>query len=162
MRLLFKRIVNFTGKLLQNCKQLECEIFRILLKHVSHDLSMLFEFSYNYIFINIVSMSSLTNISPLAKISSQILFLFANGFITKFYRHPETIERIPLLLSSCQNTTFLAMETVLKGFNTLCLNCDFTSLILASFTSVDGLSISTCFFVERRSLIGYFLSVLIY
>ena len=32
-RLLFKKITNFTGKLLQNYKQLECEIFRKLLKH---------------------------------------------------------------------------------------------------------------------------------
>ena len=97
-------------------------------------------------------MSSLANISPLAKTSSQILFLFANGFITKFYRHPETIESIPLLLSSCQNTTFLAMEPVLKVFNTFCLNCDFISLILASFTSVDGLRISTCFFLLRDAV----------
>ena len=36
-RLLFKKIANFTGKLLQNCKQLECKIFRILLKHLIFD-----------------------------------------------------------------------------------------------------------------------------
>ena len=34
-RLLFKKIVNFTAKLQQNYKYLECEISRIVLKHVS-------------------------------------------------------------------------------------------------------------------------------
>ena len=34
--LLFKKMENFTGKLLQNYKQLEREIFRILLKHASN------------------------------------------------------------------------------------------------------------------------------
>ena len=33
-RLLFKKTANFTDKLLQNDKQLECEIFRIFLKHI--------------------------------------------------------------------------------------------------------------------------------
>ena len=41
-RLLFKKIANFTGKLLQNYKQLECEIFRILLKHLSDHVTMFF------------------------------------------------------------------------------------------------------------------------
>ena len=34
IRLLFKKIADFTDKLLQNQKQVECEVFRILLKHV--------------------------------------------------------------------------------------------------------------------------------
>ena len=34
-RLLFKKIENCTGKLLQNYKYLECKILRTLLKHVS-------------------------------------------------------------------------------------------------------------------------------
>ena len=38
----FKNIANFRGKLLQHYKQLECEIFMILLKHVSDHLSVLF------------------------------------------------------------------------------------------------------------------------
>ena len=33
-RLLFERTEKFTSKLMQNYKQLECEIFKILLKHV--------------------------------------------------------------------------------------------------------------------------------
>ena len=41
-RLHFKKITDFTGKLLQNYKYLECEIFRILLKQVSDHLSVLF------------------------------------------------------------------------------------------------------------------------
>ena len=44
-RLLFRKLVNFTGELLQNYKWLECEIFRILLKHVSDHLSVLFHFA---------------------------------------------------------------------------------------------------------------------
>ena len=44
-RLLFKKITNFTGKLLQNYTWLECDIFRILLKHVSDHLSVLFQFA---------------------------------------------------------------------------------------------------------------------
>ena len=44
-RLLFKKIANFTGKLLQNYKQLESEIFRILLKHLSDHLPVLFQFT---------------------------------------------------------------------------------------------------------------------
>ena len=43
-RLLFEKIPNFTGKLMQNYKYLESEIFRILLKHVSDHLSVLFQF----------------------------------------------------------------------------------------------------------------------
>ena len=39
------KIANSTGKLLQNYKQLECEILRILLKHVSDHLSVLFQFA---------------------------------------------------------------------------------------------------------------------
>ena len=31
----FKKIANFLGKLLQNYKQMECKIFRILLKRVT-------------------------------------------------------------------------------------------------------------------------------
>ena len=42
-RLLFKEKANLTGKLLQNYKYLECEIFRILLKHVNDDLSVPFQ-----------------------------------------------------------------------------------------------------------------------
>ena len=38
-RVLFKKMANFTGELLQSYKQLEGEIFRILLKHVSNPLS---------------------------------------------------------------------------------------------------------------------------
>ena len=44
-RLVFKKIVNFKGKLLQNYKWLECEIFRILLKHVNDHLSVFFQFA---------------------------------------------------------------------------------------------------------------------
>ena len=40
-RLLFKKIANFKGKLLENYKQMECEIFKILLKYVSDHLSVL-------------------------------------------------------------------------------------------------------------------------
>ena len=36
-RLLFKKKANLTGKLLQNCKYLECENFRIILKHANLD-----------------------------------------------------------------------------------------------------------------------------
>ena len=43
--LLFKKMENFTGKLLQNYKQLEREIFRILLKHTINHLSVLFKFA---------------------------------------------------------------------------------------------------------------------
>ena len=43
-KLLFKNVANFTGKLLQNFKKMECEIFRILLKHVNGHLSVLFQF----------------------------------------------------------------------------------------------------------------------
>ena len=43
-KLLFKNVANFTGKLLQNFKQMECEISRILLKHVNGHLSVLFQF----------------------------------------------------------------------------------------------------------------------
>ena len=46
----FKKIVNFSGKLLQHYKQLECEIFRLLLKHVSDHLSVLFQFVWLHIF----------------------------------------------------------------------------------------------------------------
>ena len=42
-RLLFKEIADFTGKLLENYKLLECKVFRVLLKHVSDHLSVLFE-----------------------------------------------------------------------------------------------------------------------
>ena len=41
----FKKIANFTGKLLQNYKTLDCEIFGIILKHVSDDLSVFFQFA---------------------------------------------------------------------------------------------------------------------
>ena len=44
-RLLFKKIANFTGKLLQNYKSLESEIFRILSKHVSEHLSLFSQFA---------------------------------------------------------------------------------------------------------------------
>ena len=44
-RLLFKKIANFTSKLVQNYKWLECEIFRIFLKDVSEHLSVLFQFA---------------------------------------------------------------------------------------------------------------------
>ena len=37
------KIANFTGKLLENYKWLECEIFRILLKYVSDHLSVHFQ-----------------------------------------------------------------------------------------------------------------------
>ena len=46
----FKKIANFVGKLLQHYKQLECEIFRLLLKHVSDHLSVLFQFAWLDIF----------------------------------------------------------------------------------------------------------------
>ena len=41
----FQKIANLTGKLLQNYKQLEGEIFMILLKHVSGHLLVLFQFA---------------------------------------------------------------------------------------------------------------------
>ena len=44
-RLLFKKIANFTGILLQDHKQLESGIFRILLKHRIGHLSVLFQFA---------------------------------------------------------------------------------------------------------------------
>ena len=44
-RLLLIKIANFTDTLLQNYKQLECEILRILLKQVSDHLSVLFQFA---------------------------------------------------------------------------------------------------------------------
>ena len=43
--LLFQKIANFTGKLLQNYMYVECEIFGILLKHVSDHLSVLYQFA---------------------------------------------------------------------------------------------------------------------
>ena len=42
-RLLFKKIANFTGKLLQNYKWLEYKIFGILSKQVSDHLSVIFK-----------------------------------------------------------------------------------------------------------------------
>ena len=39
------KIADFTGKLLQNHKYLECEIFRILLKYVSDQLSVFSQFA---------------------------------------------------------------------------------------------------------------------
>ena len=48
-RLLFKKIASFTGKLLQNYKQLECEIFRTFLKHASNHLSVIFQFARLYL-----------------------------------------------------------------------------------------------------------------
>ena len=45
----FKEIVNFMGKILQTCKQLECEIFRVFFKHLSDDLSVSFEFAWLYL-----------------------------------------------------------------------------------------------------------------
>ena len=44
-RILFKKIANFTGKLLQNYKYFECKIFRILFRHVSDHLSVLIQFA---------------------------------------------------------------------------------------------------------------------
>ena len=44
-RLLFKKIANFTDKLLQNYKLLEWETFRIFLKHVNDHLPVLFQFA---------------------------------------------------------------------------------------------------------------------
>ena len=44
-RLLFKKIANFTVKLVQSYKYLECEIFSIILTHVSDHLSVLFRFA---------------------------------------------------------------------------------------------------------------------
>ena len=48
-RLLFKKIANFTSKVLQNYKKLEREIFRMLLKHESDHLSVLFQFAWLYL-----------------------------------------------------------------------------------------------------------------
>ena len=42
--LLFKKIANVTGKLLQNYKELECEICRILFKQAMDSLSVFFQF----------------------------------------------------------------------------------------------------------------------
>ena len=44
-RLFFKKIANFTGKVPQNHKYLECETFIILFKHVCDQLSVLFQFT---------------------------------------------------------------------------------------------------------------------
>ena len=44
-RLRFKKIGTFSGKLLQNYKQLEYEIFRILLKDLNDHLSAFFQFA---------------------------------------------------------------------------------------------------------------------
>ena len=41
----FKKISNFTGKLQQNYNDFEYKIFRVLLKRVSDNLSVFFEFS---------------------------------------------------------------------------------------------------------------------
>ena len=46
----FKKKVNFKGKLLKHYKQLECKMFRILLKHVSDHLSVLFNW-HDYTFM---------------------------------------------------------------------------------------------------------------
>ena len=48
-RLLFKKIANFTGQLIQNFKQLKCKILRILLKHEIDHLSVLFQFARLYL-----------------------------------------------------------------------------------------------------------------
>ena len=45
----FKKIANFTSISLQNYKYLECENFRIILKHVSDHLSVLFQFACLYL-----------------------------------------------------------------------------------------------------------------
>ena len=45
----FQKTANFTGKLLQNYKSSECEIFRILLKHLSNHLSILVQFAWLYL-----------------------------------------------------------------------------------------------------------------
>ena len=42
-------MANFTGKLLQNYKYLECGIFRILLKHEIDHLSVLFSICLTYV-----------------------------------------------------------------------------------------------------------------
>ena len=46
----FKKKVNFKGKLLKHYKQLECKMFRILLKHVSDHLSVFFNL-HDYTFM---------------------------------------------------------------------------------------------------------------
>ena len=43
-RLLFKKIANVRGKLLQNYKELECEICSIVFKHAMDSLSVFFQF----------------------------------------------------------------------------------------------------------------------
>ena len=48
-RLFFKKIANLTGKLLQNYKYLQCEVFRVLLKHVNDHLSLNFQFALLYL-----------------------------------------------------------------------------------------------------------------
>ena len=42
---IFEKIANFVNKLRQNYKQLECELFMVLLKHVSDHLVVLFQFA---------------------------------------------------------------------------------------------------------------------
>ena len=44
-----RKKADFASKLLQNFKQFECEIFRILLKHVSDHLSVLFQYAWLYL-----------------------------------------------------------------------------------------------------------------
>ena len=41
----FSKITNFTVKLLQSYKNLECGVFRLFLKHVKDHLSVLFQFA---------------------------------------------------------------------------------------------------------------------
>ena len=47
--LLFKKTANFKGKLLQTYKQLECRIFKVLLKYVSGHFLALFQFAWLFI-----------------------------------------------------------------------------------------------------------------
>ena len=46
-----QKIAHFTGKVLQNYKWFECEIFKILLKHVSNHLSVLLQLSWPYLYM---------------------------------------------------------------------------------------------------------------
>ena len=86
--LLFKRIENWTDKLLQSHKYLECEILRILLKHVSNHLSEFFS-------ICVTAPLSWNNFAKLYW-NVDNLFLIGHGDLCDKYSITSSIpERIP-------------------------------------------------------------------
>ena len=91
-KLLFKKIENFTGKLLPNYKQLECEVFRILLIYISnqcfsslHDCTLLrkflgknFDFVRHYLGYVVATTLINDNQRQMGKMSSESLPVFWN------------------------------------------------------------------------------------